>query len=115
MHVRSDQVAASEDYGCALGVAVVGAPAEAIGVTAVPTPDTDRGSDLFFVYAEMMNRFNLVTAAGFESINGMTKDVDSKAMRKVEDGDQVVIVQETQTTVSSCVVTVAGRMLIKLH
>ncbi len=45
MHVRSDQVAASEDYGCALGVAVVGAPAEAIGVTAVPTPDTDSDQD----------------------------------------------------------------------
>ena len=48
--VVTDQVAADELVLGALGMAVVSDQAVAIGVTAVPTPITDMGSDLWFVH-----------------------------------------------------------------
>ncbi len=49
-HVASDQEVASEVYGASLAAAVVTDQASAIGITAVLTPETDQGSDSFFVF-----------------------------------------------------------------
>ena len=46
--IISDQTAATEDQLGAIGMAVVSDQAVAVGVTAVPTPITDMGSDLWF-------------------------------------------------------------------
>ncbi len=54
MYLKSDQTAAAEDQAVGLGMAIVSDQAVAIGVTAVPTPDTDGGSDLWFVYQTLM-------------------------------------------------------------
>ena len=50
--VESDQSAATELFIGNLGLAVVSDQATAVGVTAVPTPATDRGSDLWFLIEE---------------------------------------------------------------
>jgi ribosomal protein S18 acetylase RimI-like enzyme len=114
-HARSDQIAALENWDAALGLAVVSDQASAIGVTAVPTPDTDRGSDLWFVFAEIMGTVGFVTGIGVAPEFSKNLGVDSKAMRKVEEGQDIVVVQEA-TAISAGVFTqVAGRMLIKLH
>jgi len=113
MFVHSDQAAASEIYGNALGAAVVSDQAQAIGVTAVPTPVTDRGSDLFFLYEQVYGKFEFGTAVGFDGDSGQLLHYDSKAMRKV-DGDQDVIFS-TETEINGCRVVHSGRMLIKLH
>ncbi len=47
---RSDQTGASELFAAALGLAVVSEQAAAIGATAIPTPMTDLGSDLFYTH-----------------------------------------------------------------
>ncbi len=113
-YARSDQQAASEQYSVALGFAVVSDQAIAIGVTAVPTPDTDRDSDLFFVYEDLVGRFTFSDATGFIE-QGVTKYIDSKAMRKVEGGQDVAIVLESTTLSAGVIGHIAGRMLIKLH
>jgi len=113
-HVRSDQTAASETWGCSMGYAVVSDQASAIGVTAVPTPEADRDSDLFFVYESMIGRFAISSAASFVDV-GRGVDFDSKAMRKVEQGQDMVITVETPSVVSSGVITDGSRILIKLH
>ena len=64
--LRSDQVATSEDFGASFGVAVVSDQAVAIGITAVPTPETDRGSDLWLVHETIHSRFIQGTTVGFE-------------------------------------------------
>ena len=46
--VISDQAAAIEIQAGAIGMAVVSDQSVAVGVTAVPTPITDMGSDLWF-------------------------------------------------------------------
>ena len=114
-HVRPDQVAATEDYGVAIAAAVVSDQAAGVGVTAVPTPDTDRASDLFFLFEEAYGLFFFGTAVGVDFVGGQRVVIDSKAMRKVTDGDDVVFVQETQSVVASATTFLAGRMLVKLH
>ena len=115
LHLISDQVSASELQSVAFGIAVVSEQAAAIGVTAVPTPETDRSSDLWFVYEGMTNFYDFRTAAGFDSQGGLSRDYDSKAMRKVQDGEDIVVVIETSSISLGASFLVSGRMLVKLH
>jgi len=114
LHVRSDQISASEGYDISYGIVVVKDTATAIGITAVPTPVTDSSSD-WLLYEQLASRFDFVTSAGFQSDGGVSKDFDSKAMRKVDLGDDVAIVMESSSVGTGQVVWDSLRMLIKLH
>ena len=111
--VRSDQNAVTEFYQVGLGVAVVSEQASAIGVTAVPTPFTDLGSDLFMVHQIQAGAIQVASAVGFQNIQSV--DYDSKAMRKVNDDQDVVVLLETSSVSLGATVLHGGRMLIKLH
>jgi len=113
MHVISDQAASTETYGVAMGLAVVSDQASAVGVTAVPTPITDRDSDLFFVYEEIISRFEFKTGVGFEASTGTLMAWDSKAMRRVNGDQDIVLTVENE--INGAIINVAGRMLLKLH
>ncbi len=115
IYVRSDQTAANQTYGVSLGYAVVSAQAEAIGITALPTPLTDHGSDLFFVYEQLFGGMQIGSGAGtgVPVHIGAFKDFDSRAMRKVNDDQDLVVVQENE--IAGLVVTHSARLLIKLH
>ena len=115
--IISDQVAASESQVGALGVAVVSDQAEAIGVTAVPTPITDMASDLWMVHQILYNDFVLADGTGFQDDGGYQYEIDSKAMRKVQDGEDLVVVGELSSASSTggFLLTVGGRILVKLH
>ncbi len=112
-YVRSDVVTGGEEYGGALGMCVVSDQAEAIGVTAVPTPVTDIGSDLFFVFEQQYGRFG---GTQVEEV-GQRKEIDSKAMRKVVEDESVILTLESGpgAVSASMVSVIGGRMLIKLH
>jgi len=112
--VVSDQIANGENQVVSYGVAVVSEQAVAIGVTAIPTPVTDLGSDLWFVLEHLVNRWEVVSAVGVESPI-QTGGIDSKAMRKVEEGEDVVIVMETAAISAGAVMKQVGRFLVKLH
>ena len=113
--IRSDQEAASEDLTGAYGMCVVSDQAEAIGVTAIPTPITDSVSDLWFVYQYLIGRLQVTPAGTGPWWSDMTI-VDSKAMRKVEEGQQLVEVVENGVQSTDGIVIAGGvRQLIKLH
>ncbi len=114
--IRSDQVAATEDQLAAYGHAVVADQAVAIGVTAVPTPVTDNDSDLWFVLERIMSDMTFSTAAAHEK-QGNYASFDSKAMRKVEDGQDLISVVETPAVgiAAGCVFKAYFRRLVKLH
>ena len=115
MHLRSDQSAASENYIASLGFAVVSEQAADIGITAVPTPETDRGSDLWFVFESLAGRFEVTTDIGRVE-QGIWRDVDSRAMRKVEDGqDLVQVVENSALSAAGSTMTTGFRQLVKLH
>ncbi len=113
--VESDQDAADEITQAGFGACVVSDQAVTVGVTAVPTPDTDRASDLWFMYVEAFARFQFLTAAGFHPHASVQKDFDSRAMRKVEEGSQIIFVKETSAIATGAIVRTAGRVLVKLH
>jgi len=116
IQVVSDQVAVGEFQSGALGVAVVSDQASAIGITALPTPITDKGSDLWFVYQHFMSSNSAATAASIAKLSTEV-EYDSKAMRKVEDGQDVVFVVESDIAgvANGLIVTHTARVLIKLH
>ena len=110
--VISDQAAAVENQACAFGLAIVSEQVVAIGVTAVPTPVTDIGSDLWFLHQVMFAKESNLTdrsqPANFYS-------VDSKAMRKVEDGSEMVGVSELSGIADGAILFSSGRILIKTN
>ena len=108
----SDQNAATEQFVGNFGMCVVSDQAIAIGITALPTPATDLGSDLWFLHQSWIGQFQL-NAAGMLSEG--PKDIDSKSMRKVVDGQDIAAVVEAGIGLSGVVVRTVGRMLIKLH
>ena len=113
MHCQSDQAALPETFGVGLGMAVVSDQAAAIGVTAVPTPVTDKGSDLWYVYESLFGATIGDAFVGNMANRGVQKEIDSKAMRKVNDDQDLIVVVENE--IAGCVVTYTGRFLVKLH
>ena len=115
LQVSSDQNAASENYSASVGYCVVSDQAFAIGVTAVPTSETDRGSDLFFVHESAAGRIVRGDTTGFQDPVGIQRVFDSKAMRKVNEDSTMAIVIETSFVSSGVLFHESARMLIKLH
>ena len=111
--VGSDQSAATELFMGNFGAAVVSDQAVAVGVTAVPTPATDRGSDLFFLLETWPGSVSLIGTSWSE--NHTPREIDSKAMRKVEGDQDIVFTAEAGLTGNGLTMQAVGRLLIKLH
>ena len=114
MQMTSDQSAASEVQEAAFGKIIVSDQAVAIGVTAVPTPSTDSQSS-WLLYERMADQLTLLSAVGFTHPTGRFMQIDSKAMRKVEEGQDLIGVLETGPNSSGVTVSTFIRTLIKLH
>ncbi len=110
----SDQLSADEDFSVSLGMAVVSDEAVVVGITAIPTPEEQRDSDLWFVFESLQGHLQVASAIGFQSMAPEVR-FDSKAMRKVEDGQDVVVVLQNSAISDGSISTVSFRMLIKLH
>ena len=108
--LRSDQAAAIEQQSAGFGIAVVSDEATAAGVASVPTPVTEMGSHLWFVHSVMFGQASTVTDRA-EPVQ--VKSIDSKAMRRVEVGSDIVVVGEKGSVGGGLVLSVAGRMLVK--
>ena len=111
--IASDQLAADESQFGAVAMAVVTEQASAIGVTAVPTPINDLASDLFYLHELVASALQLNSAIGMNSPARYTVKVDSKAMRKVNDDQDIILVAETSAISSGVNYQIAGRFLIK--
>ncbi len=112
MYIRSDQSASVETQAGAFGACVVSDQASVVGVTAVPTPITDLGSDLWMSHQIMFGDESSVTDIAKP---GQQYKIDSKAMRRVDNDQDIVIVGEFSTAGSGFTLLSGGRLLIKLH
>jgi len=117
LSLKSDQTGASENFDAAAGWAVVSDQASAIGITAVPTPMTDLGSDLWLFHKILNGSFLFISGVGTQSQEvprgGIT--VESRAMRKVNSDQDLVFITETSSVSSGAIMYSAARILIKLH
>ncbi len=114
LSVKSDQVAADEEGHMAFGMAVVSDQAAGIGVTAVPLPISDQGSDLFFLYQLGGWNLTFVTGVGLGA-DWSQFEFDSKAMRKVNDDQDIAVTVENESAAAGCIFKLSWRMLLKLH
>jgi len=112
-HLHSDQQVATEIFTASMGLAVVSDQASAIGVTAIPTPVTDMSSDLWFMHETIASKFYFATAVGIGPEASQTRVIDSKAMRKVQDGEDIVVVVEAPALSFGTVAVTQFRQLIR--
>ncbi len=112
--VSSDQNSATERINGSIGFAVVTDEALAVGVTAMPIPETNKGSDVWFLWEPFFNDVRFSTASGFQPRTFERTVLDSKAMRKVDDGKSVVVMLENGAATGMQFLLVF-RMLVKLH
>ncbi len=113
--LQSDQLVATEDQVCGYGACVVTDQASAIGVTAIPTPITDQDSDVWFLWQAITASYEFQSAVGTNPNFQTQMTVDSRAMRKVDDGEDVIFVAEAAGISDGFTLIDFGRMLIKLH
>ena len=113
--ISSDQGTAGEDQSAAYGICVVSDQAIAAGVASIPSPNTDQGSDLFFVYEDLVASMFVASNAGVEPQFMTSRTFDSKAMRKVNDDQDIAVVKANTTLSDGTVVYDRFRMLLKLH
>jgi len=115
MRIVSDQTANSENQYIIVGKIVVKSPAVTAGIASIPTPISEAGAD-FFVY-ESISAGLLVSSATSVLEAGQQRSYDSKAMRKVQDDEDIVSVAETPATGISEGLTLFtnDRILLKLH
>ena len=116
LHIQSDQAGSSENQAIHYGEIVVTEEALAIGITAIPTPETEAASD-WHVFETLATSFVLSSAVGFQADAGVGKAFDSKAMRKVDFGETLVTVGEVGVTGVSEGLEFRhmSRVLVKLH
>ena len=95
---RTDQESAAEFNIGAYGIAVVEEPAATAGIASLPHPGTDGASEAWMYYHYFATDFAFITGAGFGSQGkSHTIDVDTKAMRKFEDNNRIVVVVQNQS------------------
>ncbi len=113
--VGSDQAAVTEEPFGALGFTIASDAAAAVGVGSVETPIVDEASDNWYVWMPFLSSVNFVSAVGTEFNYMARHDFDSKAMRKVDDGDTNCVVLENASAGDGLVYILKFRMLVKLH
>ena len=112
--VMTDQSTGPEFPFGACGFAVVSDQASAIGVTAVPTPITDGGSSLFFSITPIIAGMRATSDIGYSTLQ-QTRYYDSKAMRKVEVGEDIVLTIENANAGDGMVFINMARILVKTN
>ncbi len=107
--VLGDQDAAEEFPFGALGFIVVSDKASATGVTAVPDPISEEGSDGWFTY-----RSFAVSSGPILGRPATEFAFDSRAQRKVQDGEDIVVMVANAHATQGFRFAVKFRLLIKV-
>ena len=92
---------------------VVSDEAVAAGAASIPSPISDASSP-WFVWQPLESSVVVASGVGFQEPSGRNYEVDSKAMRKVGQGEDIALMVQEDNTFGA-IVSVTGRMLFKLH
>ncbi len=114
LSIISDQQTASEEPLGAVGGIVVTDQASAAGVASVPTPSSESSSDWFF-YEYFCSTAVLLSSVGWVEPTVMNVPIDSKAMRKVDLGEDLIMVLENGNGTHGLRFQLRVKVLIKLH
>jgi hypothetical protein len=98
-----------------MGMSVVSERARSIGITALPLPILDEPSDLFFVHMFWHCGSVFGSAVGLNANMWQHYAFDSKAQRKVESGNAIVVCIENASSAFGADYLMKFRMLFKTH
>ncbi len=112
VQIHSDQSGAAEDQLGAFGMGIVNDVAGALGITALPGPDTDCGWAGWFVHQFFSESWLFINGTGTQDRGGKYV-IDSKAMRKVAAEEDIVFMVENGSAAFGLSFTVQFRMLLK--
>ncbi len=113
LHVTSDTTGAGEVQTGAMGIGFVSETARALGVTAISGPDTDALWDGWFVHQFIEQRTLFSSAVGIDMAPGVQYIIDSKAMRKFDGSDGLVVMFENTSATFGYDVVLGLRFLVK--
>ena len=113
--VASDQEAADRVAFGAVGFSVVSDQAAAVGITALPGPITDEGSDLFFLHQFWLASVRVISAIGADFNDFRRYSLDSKAMRKINEDQDLAVTIDNQAAGAGVNFVLRTRILLKLH
>jgi len=108
----TDQSASDENPIGAIGISIVKDAARAAGVGSLPIPITDAGLDMWQYHQYLDSKFRLVSSASDGYV--LHQEIDVKAMRKIEDGDAIVVMIEQASAVGA-LIGFSARFLFLLH
>ncbi len=112
LYTKADTIAAAEQAFGAISMAVTDDNAAAAGVASLQAPIANEDSDTFFLY-EQFFAGGITDTAGFKA-PWYVQTFDSKAMRKVEPGQAIVVVLENASASHGIQYIVKFRQLYKL-
>ena len=107
-------VADTESWG-AMGMAIVTEQAAVAGAASLPGPLTESFWDGWFVYVFISVGLRFDDATGVVTPTQVRVDFDSKAMRKIEDNESLVVMFETGAASNQIVIMEHFRTLLKKH
>ena len=110
---QSDQLAATENPQASMGVVVVSDQAVAAGGASIPGPITNPDAP-WLVYEGLHSPTIFLSAIGLVEPAGLVFELDSKAMRKVGNNEDIAVMIEQGATFGG-IIAIQGRMLVKLH
>ncbi len=99
--IRPQTFGADLSIGGALGICVVSDEALAAGTAAIPRPFDDADWGGWMVWQSFFYNLEFSDTTGLRQVD-KSWQVDSKAMRKVSDGESVVLMCESQTGAFNC-------------
>ena len=112
--IASDQDIATELQIGAFGICVVTQQAAGIGITAIPHPVADAAWGGWLYHRYFAFQFDFGTGVGFISDMAHQIEIDSKAMRKVDEDDRLVTLVENNGSRGFQIVN-HERFLSKVH
>ncbi len=111
--IRCDQLAVSQRFRGAYGRIIVSDQASAAGTASIPGPASNTDAP-FFVWEPLQTELFFSDATGVNTPAGTLITVDSKAMRKVGNNEDLVSILEGSSA-DGVILSQIGRTLIKLH
>jgi len=97
--VDTDQLAASEPFHGAMGLAIVTEEAVAAGVASIPSPYGNSDSDVWMFHQYFANQFTFGDATGFAKTQ-VQYILDGKAMRKLTTETRLAILVQNASATS---------------
>ena len=96
LSVRPTGESADLAFDGAFGIAVISDVARATGITAIPGPFTDSDWSGWLVHQFWAQRIAFEDATGVQFNAALNYEIDSKAMRKVQGDEAIVLVAEAR-------------------